>query len=342
MLRPIMMVRLIQRCSPCGLLLLIVLAAGPSGCSTMDMVLSGPDDRVVAASYTAAGEREMAAGDLDAALRAFQQALEQDPDYTDAYLGIGDVYQKRGNLNAAAERYADARRLSPGRFETNYKLGLTYHLLQRVRDAVDLYLTALTVDPYNFEANANLATAYLQLDQPEAALPYAERAVRLNPESQPAYANLGAIYASMGRPEDAVIAYRNAADLGQLSPPIAVNLVNTLLDAGRPQRAVNTLETLIRTDPQPRASYQERLGYAHFKLGNYDQSLQAYQHALDLAPDDIAALNGLGVNLMTRYIRNDRGSTDTRDRAIEAWRRSLRIDAEQPRIIDLIARYRRL
>lgn len=282
-------------------------------------------------------DQARAAGNNAEALALLQKALEADPANLQAHMGIGDIYEVSGDYERAAAQYAEARSLDPSHFGSNYKLGLMYHLLDRLRDAVAAYLSALTIDPNSFEANLNLATAYLQLGQPSLALPYADKAVRLNPSSQPAHVNLGTIYSSLGRHNDAVLAYRDAADRGELTPPIAMNLVNALIKTNNYQRAVNTLESLIRTDP--RSQWYERLGYAYFKLSDFPKSMEAYERALQLDPNDTSALNGLGVNLMTRYIQSNREDRATRDRAIEAWRKSVQLNGQQSHIVDLIARY---
>ncbi len=286
------------------------------------------------------GDSYLSEGLLESALAAFEMALETNPRLVNAHMGIGDIYRAKGDYATAAERYESARSLEPRSFDANYKLGLMYHLLNRVRDAIQVYLTALTIDPNSFEANLNLATAYLQIGQPQLGLPYAEAAVNLKPDSQAAQVNLGSIYAAMGQYQLAIDAYRAAAELGALEPQIALNLADALIRTGRYRRAINTLEALARQ--QSSELVYERIGYAYFKLADFDQSARAYEKALELDPDDPASLNGLGVNLMTQYLRDRRENIDLRDRAIRAWQQSVRIKPDQQRIIDLIARYRGL
>jgi tetratricopeptide (TPR) repeat protein len=284
------------------------------------------------------GRRELQAGNLDRALQMFMKALERDPNQLDAHVGIGDIHQVKGDYAQAALQYETARNISPRSFEVNYKLGLMYHLLNRLQEAVDTYLQALTINPNNFDANLNLATAYLQIEQPGLALPYADKAVQLSPESQAAYVNLGAIYSALNRHEDAVTAYRSALDRGDLSPPIAVNLVNALVKINAFDRAINALDVMIRQEQ--RHEFYERLGYVHFKAGAYEQSMAAYEKALELNPGDFASLNGLGVNLMTSYLKNGAKEPALRDQAIASWQRSVRLNSDQPKIVDLISRYK--
>lgn len=279
-------------------------------------------------------------GNLDQALATFIKILESDPDNFDAHMGVGDIYHVKGDFNAAAKTFENARKINPRDFNVNYKLGLMYHLLDRLKDAVQIYLTALSINPESYEANLNLATAYLQMDQPALGLPYAQKAVKLNPKTMVSHANLGAIYSAVGRYDEAIESYRNAAEWGELETHVVMGLVDAFIKTGKFTRAINTLKLLNQRAPSP--STNERLGYVYFKLGQFDESLAAYQAANKLDPNNTAALNGMGVNLMTKYLQGERNDKALKRRAIEAWQKSIKLDATQKRIIDLISRYREL
>jgi len=279
-------------------------------------------------------------GLLEAALAAFEMVLDDNPRSTEAHIGVGDIHEVKGDYEQAAAKYKTAKSIDPTNYKATYKLGLMYHLLNRVQSAIQEYLDALAIRPNSFEANLNLATAYLQINEPQLGLPYAEAAVKLNPESQTAHANLGAIYAALGQHHLAIEEYREAAELDDLNPQIALNLAESLLKTGRYAQALNTLKAVRRMNDT--AAVRERIGYTLFKLGEYHESLAAYESALDKQPRDTAALNGLGVNLMTLYLQGRREDVSYRNRAIGAWQKSVGIDPSQQRIIDLIARYRKL
>jgi len=332
-----------MRCMRHGVTLIIVLALvglTVTGCAQANKNRRANTQVADAAIHR--GQSHLGAGQLEAALLAFEQALDANPRAVDAHVGIGDIYEVKGDYNTAARSYADAKRIDPGNFKAVYKLGLMYHLLDRVREAIREYLQSLAIDPNSFEANLNLATAYLQVDEPQLGLPYAVKATRLKPDSQPARVNLGSIYAALGQYNDAIDEFRAAAELGELEPEIALNLANAFLRTNRPMRALNTLLVLSKGKGANNAAVLERLGYTYFKLKEYDKSLEYYDKALAVDPNDSASLNGKGVNLMTMYLRSKRENISLRDQAIDAWQRSVKIQPNQRKIIDLIARYRKL
>lgn len=325
----------LARSTACCVAVMICLAAVGCG-SSQNTSRSGRDRQLLADA-----QRLKAEGLSESALRAFEMALEDNPNLVEAHVGIGEIQEERGDYEAAAVKYDTARTLDPTNFKATFRLGLMYQLLDRIRESIRVYLAALALKPDDFNANLNLATAYLQIDQPQLGLPYAEAAVKLDGESQAARVNMGSIYAALGQYHLAIEEFREAAELGELSPQIALNLADALLRTGRYERAKNTLTVLVRREPLNQVAV-ERLAYTHFKMGEYDKSLELYRESLALNDRDTASLNGIGVNLMTLYLRSRRTETALRDEAIETWQKSVRVDPNQRRIISLIARYRKL
>ena len=290
--------------------------------------------------YLARAQAAAQQGNDEAALDAFSLALEDNPKLTEAYMGMGTIYMGRGDYGQAQERFANAADLEPDDPQIQYRYGLSLQKDGRVAEAVRRYLAALELDPQDFLANRDLASAYLQLGRAETALPYALNATRIRPESQPAWSNLAATYSLLGRFEEAIDAYRTANELGELADPVLLGLADAHIRLGNFPRAINTLNSLILSSPS--ATAHERLGYAYFKLRRFEDALTQYEEALQYDTEDRAALNGAGACYMTLYLEGRRENTDQRDRSLSCWRRSVTLYPDQPRIIDLLARYGRL
>ncbi len=290
-------------------------------------------------TYLSEAEQYSQQGMIDSALAAFNLALEENPRLVEAHKGIGDIYRQRGDYERAAEAYEQATLADAVDFESHYYLGLMKQLSGNLKDAVKSYLRALAINPRSLEANRDIAAAYLQLGRPGDALPYARRATELDPDSQPAWSNLAATYSLLKEYREAVDTYRQAAELGELADPVLLGLADAHIKLGNYARAINTLNSLIRRNPTSTA--YERLGYAQFKMRHFEKALINFQKALSLDGDDVAALNGVGVSMMTLYIEGGRENTSQRDAAIRAWQKSLQLKKDQPRIIDLLSRFSR-
>jgi len=283
------------------------------------------------------GQTALAAGNYDAALSAFERAIEDNPRLTPAYLGAGQIYQQKGDYPNAEKTFGKAAELEPSNFDAQYGHGLALQFLNRLSDSVSAYLRALTIKPNDYSANLNLGTAYLQLGEAEQGLSFARRAVELDATSSNARINLGAIYSAMGRHDDAVVEYQQASELTELSPPLLLNLAESLGKTGRYGEMVNTLEQL--TAAKPTAIGFERLGMGLFRLKRYSESLTAFRKSVEIDPNHFPALNGIGVCLANQYEFSGREDDAARKEAMVAWRRSLQLERNQARILELLTRY---
>lgn len=273
----------------------------------------------------------------DAALAAFSLALEENPRLVEAHLGVGQIHLKRENYQTASTSYQNAVNIDPSSYDANYYLGLAKQLLGRIDEAIKAYQQAVAIDPESFNANMNLASALLQSNRPDEALPYANRAIDLNPTVSAAYANVAAAYSLLGRYDEAVQAYRDAMELGTPEEPLLLGLADAHIRLGNYDRAINVLRRL--SSDTSSSTVLERLGYAQFKSGKYDDALDTYRTAITGDPKDVALLNGYGVCLMTHYLKTRGEVPEYKKQAITSWRQSLRIDPNQSRITDLITRY---
>jgi tetratricopeptide (TPR) repeat protein len=277
-------------------------------------------------------------GNYEQALVEFEKAIATNPRMTVAYMGAGDMYRQKGDYQTAEQRYAAAAQLEPRNFDAQYLWGLSLQMLDRLGEAVRAYLRALTIKPDDFNANLNLGTAYLQLNEPREALPYAERAVKLNGKDGPARTNLGAVYASLGRHDDAIVEYQQAAELTELSGPLLLNLAESLNKTRRYEEMVNTLEQLAKTEPT--AICYERLGTGYFNLRRYSDALGAFRKSLEIDPNHYPALNGVGVCLLNQWVFSQQQDMAAHDEALRALRRSLQIERDQPKILELVTHYK--
>ncbi|MCB9838467.1 MAG: tetratricopeptide repeat protein [Phycisphaeraceae bacterium] len=320
---------------------IVLCCAGVPGCEAP--APTGPpkltarqvQERGVERAETAAQLREQ--GRTEDALTWFALAIEDNPTLTTAYIGMGQIYQERGNHYEAERRFRVAAQQQPRNFDAQYGHALALQMLNRLTEAVSAYLRALSIAPDDFDANMNLATAYLQLNEPRQALPYARRAVELNGDVGNARVNLGSVYAALEWHNEAVRQYQAAAELMDLTPPLLLNLATSLGKSERYIEMANTLERLVEIEPS--AAAWERLGFARFRLRRYEAALEAFHNATAIDPDYFPALNGIGVCLLNKHLLSQRSDMQARRDAVEAFRHSLRVNKNQPKIIDLLSRY---
>jgi len=293
--------------------------------------------RQQSAERVAEAEALRLGGHYEAALLELEQAIAENPALTDAHLTMGEIYSELGDHAQAEESYGTAARLAPANFSAQFNHGLALQLLNRLGEAVRAYLRALAVEPADPRANLNLATAYLQLGEPQQALPYAQRAVRYDADNGAAHVNLGAILSATGRHAEAVRAYEAAAERMDPTVPLLLNLAEALGKSGRYDEMINTLEAANRVEVSSLA--YERIGSARFRLGDYDGALESFRTAVVVDPTHYPGHNGVAVCLLNRFLQSDRSDREALQGARDAMRASLRLNRDQPRVVQLLSRY---
>lgn len=307
-------------------------ATAPGSGARQPAVALQPGDPLVAQ-----GTRDLRRGDADSALAAFERAIEVNPTLTVAYIEAGKIHFDRGDFDVAERRAGRAAELDPRNFEAQYLHAQALEALRRFAEAVRAYLRALAIRPNDIDANTRLALTYLNLGEPREAQRYAIRAVRLDPQDGPARATLGSVYSRLGQHEAAVAEFQQAAELMELTPALLIGLADSLSRVGRHQEAIATLDQSLRLDAS--AAVHERIGAARFRMRDYEGAEQAFRAALAADQNHFPALNGLAVCLLNTFVWSDERDLGAKREAMDNLRRSLQIEPNQPRILELLRRY---
>ncbi len=197
------------------------------------------------------------------AVRYFQEALREDPDFAPAYSGLADchslVWGAKTDLPLAEEYARKALSLQPDLAEGHFSLGTAILLQYRVADAEPELKRAL-------ELNPNLAIAHhiyggylLGRGRPADALSENNRARELDPFSLPINVMRGAILIGLRQYDAAIGQLEKAVDISPLSPVPHSLLARIYWLEGRAQEAL--------------AEQREEANLSHSpeRLGNQEQ-----------------------------------------------------------------------
>jgi serine/threonine-protein kinase len=165
-----------------------------------------------------------------------------------------------------------------------------------LRRAEAAYEQAIALDSTFFEAWAQLARTrailyYLSRPTPvlaEAARAAASRALKLAPARPEGHRAMSAYYANvLGDIDRALHEDSTALLLGPVDADLLVALARKEMAFGRWDTALAHLQHASRLDPRS-AVTASRLGFALLWLRKYPEARQAYDHALALAPTNLA------------------------------------------------------
>jgi TolB-like protein/Flp pilus assembly protein TadD len=203
------------------------------------------------------------------AIAYFQQAINIDPGYAEAYASLGSCYGILGNLTAIAPDKSFPRNKAAA-------------------------VKALELDYTVSEAHAQLgyASMFYDHDWPRAENEF-RRALELNPSNANAHRGLAQYFVSNARFDDALAEIEQARKLDPVSLGINSDQGWFLHFARRPDEAITQLRKTLELDPG--------FGVAHFTLGNayelkgeFDQAISEYQTAIALSGNLNGRIGSLG------------------------------------------------
>lgn len=99
-------------------------------------------------------------GDLDTALKRFNQALILDPGFAPGYFGIAYVYSVQNKLDLAIKNYQKSIEKDPTHSDSYSNLGLALLYSNKPMEAWPMLKRAIEINPQNGDAQVNIALYY--------------------------------------------------------------------------------------------------------------------------------------------------------------------------------------
>lgn len=180
------------------------------------------------------------------AIEYFHQAIEKDPGYALAYVGLADSYLL-SELLPARERYPKAKAAAQKALEIDETLGEAHTSLAAIKNWYDW-------------------------DWPGAEIEF-RRAVELSPNYPTARHWYGEFLANLGRFDESVAQYQRALEIDPLSLAISSDLGMVYYQARQYDRAIEHLKKVIEMDP----NYVR----THFYLAQVYEEKAMFEDALE-------------------------------------------------------------
>ncbi len=251
---------------------------------------------VVGNHWRGEGLRAEAQGDdaeasrwFTAALDAYNTVLEFSPAHVRTLTNRAAIEAELGRYEAAINDYTQALARSAlqdrvyasraiaytGWAETLAAQGDTQAANERLAAALDDFERAIAARPAHANYYLLRGITYHSLGQPDRALADYNQALTLDPANAQALAGQGWIF------------FEQADQLSQKAAQFTGDAQKQLLAESQEtfRRALQSFRDAAGSDPRS-ASIWLALGYAHFRLKEFDQTLAAWERAVELAPDD--------------------------------------------------------
>jgi protein O-GlcNAc transferase len=236
-----------------------------------------------------------------AAVDVISRAIKRAPSIPDFHHSRGLAHRAAGDLAAAEADFAKAAALNPNYVEAWLNLGITRLQRNDPRQALTAFERAAKLNDANAEIRGYLGTAQLRVGLLDAAVASLKRAAALDPNFAEAHYNLGVAYDRLGDAQAAEAAFRKAIDANPFYLKPWNNLGVLLHKQHRLVEARAYFERAItHAGPESRdtAELWNNLANVLDEVGLVEASLQAYERAVTLAPNDARFQVNFGSALM--------------------------------------------
>lgn len=274
-------------------------ATAPAGDSVSQTIPAGATPVSLTRSGRDRLKHHYAEAQLQAAISDFDNALALDPEHAPAYAGLAEAYQRLHDFNPDDVLLARARANAERAVELDgylasarVSLGLVLIATGELAAAEEQLRRALDLDPLSARAHRELGLALWRGNKPIEARAAFETAVERDPDDWWAWTQLGALAFSQGSYSEAETAFGRTTEITPQNPLAFRNLAAAMQMQERYDEAAAALQASLEI--QPSASIYSNLGTLLFVQGKYAAAVDAFERAVDLAPNDFLYWGNLG------------------------------------------------
>jgi serine/threonine protein kinase len=242
-------------------------------------------DPTFADAYEGKTSALCALGRYREALNSVETALKLDPGYAASYNDKGDILYEFRSYSDALGYYEHALQLEPDNLEAYLGRATTLCSLGRYQEALAAYDRAIYLDPNVAVAYDGKAWALRQLKLYQESLNFSEKALKLEPGNALFHMGKGRGLFRLGQYEVSLAAFNQAIQCDPTIAQIYDYKADTLYHMRSFNDALHTYEYAIQLDPQLASSYEGK-GNVHLNFGHYPEALAAYDQAIKLEPDN--------------------------------------------------------
>jgi TolB-like protein/DNA-binding winged helix-turn-helix (wHTH) protein/Flp pilus assembly protein TadD len=203
---------------------------------------------------------------LTKSVEFFQQAIDKDPGYAQAYAGLAECYNTLGAFQflPPEDAYPCAKAAATRALELDDKLAEAHSSLGVVKILYEW----------------DLASAEREF----------QRAIELNPQYAQAHSLYGRCLVLRDRPDAGLAQVKRAQELDPLSLVINTDLAAAFGFAGQYDEAIAQSRKVLEMDPNSWRGY-ERLGWAYERKGMYKEAIVAFQKAVNVSGEPRSLTN---------------------------------------------------
>lgn len=236
-------------------------------------------------------------GDLDGAVRLYQEILAASPNNAEAAHLLGVAFFQGEQFADAVRLFSRAVELDGSNPDYLNNLGLAQFNCEAFAEAQQSYVRALTLNPQSVDALNNLGMALQKLDDVPSALDRFEAALVLAPDEPEILHNYGVALQAADQLDKAARTLEKSLNLGGHNPDSYATLGAVRFDMDDADGAFEALWNAIKTDPFHQDAH-ECFKTLKWRIGQADAMHDTLRWVCEALPKEPAAYLQLGRELV--------------------------------------------
>ena len=257
---------------------------------------------------------------------SYKKAVDNDPDFENAYIGwgnalakltyenedlkdlesqitrnlditisgniLGKVHFELNHIEKAKSFYKNAILKRPNFIWTYYNLGSVLLNELEYKEAITLFKSALKLDPKFYKAYHGLGEAYFGLNNIEMGMKQLQKVIREGDDEEiaVAYNMIGSLNFDLGEFEKAENNYQYAVERSPRNESCLINYSNCLINTNKLEEAHKVIDRALLINPRNEHAYFIK-GCIFEKTRSYQQAITMYSKVMELNPNYVYGLH---------------------------------------------------
>jgi len=241
------------------------------------------------------GTASAMAGFFSDAIKRFDQIIQANPNYANAYFNKGRALFLQKKFDEAIESYQETISVQPDYYQAYNNIGWTYLAKNEPEKSIDYFKKALSIKPDYYSAQYNLCLALIQNKQWDESLAEINAYLTSNPNDSNAYRNLAYIYQQKNDLVKGAQALEKAIEINPYDLVSRNNLAVLLISNGRFKEAINHFKFILDKKPSDETFVTEvsrslaiachRYGIILSEANKNDEAIKSFEDYLLYYPE---------------------------------------------------------
>lgn len=204
----------------------------------------------------------------------------------------GNEHYRRGEMAEAIRAYNQALEIDPENPVAWNNKGLILAVAGNYKEALKCHMRAIELDPKHVDAISNVGMAYTKMGDFDKALEWYEKALGIDPRHETTWNNKGNLLSKMGLYEESLACYDCALEINPNYMAAMNNKAVELIHLKRYEEALALLNEVLKARPLFAEGWYVK-GKAYIGMGEFDKAIVCLERAHRLNPEFRQAASAL-------------------------------------------------